>query len=120
MPFWAIVTEDDHHNAAPGAFILGSSEKANILAEGLKHVAAHVPNGKWDPNWMIDKDVKELKAIKEHLASIFTGKVSIHSHHASFSSSHPPPLSPFCILTSLSGVPLSIPCNAYIEKAPLK
>jgi hypothetical protein len=74
MPFWAIVAEDDHHNAAPGAFILGSSEKSTILADGLKTVAEHVPNGNWDPDWMIDKDVKELKAIKDAL--IFKGKVS--------------------------------------------
>jgi hypothetical protein len=75
MPFWTQVAEDSHHNAAPGAFILANSEKSDILAKGLRTVAAHVPNGSWNPHWMIDKDIKELKALKEHLADLFTNKV---------------------------------------------
>lgn len=71
-----MVAEDSHHNAAPGAFILASHEKASLLAEGLRHVAAHVPNEKWDPHWMTDKDTKEHKALKKYLADIFTKRVT--------------------------------------------
>jgi hypothetical protein len=80
MPFWAVVVEDAHHNAAPGALILGSRERAKVLAAGLRVVADHVPKGNWNPNWMIDKDSKEFKAIKEDLRDIFTNKVHTHNY----------------------------------------
>lgn len=75
MPVWTIVSEDLHHNATPGAFILGAGEKSAILAKGLRKVAENVPNGNWDPNFTIDKDVKEFRAVKEDLKDIFTGQV---------------------------------------------
>lgn len=76
MPVWAVVSEDDHHNATPGAFILGASEKSAVLAKGLRKVAENVPNGNWNPHFTIDKDAKEYRAVKEDLKDIFTGHVS--------------------------------------------
>lgn len=75
MPFWAVVTEDTHHNAAPGAFILGSNDNANVLGCGLRKIHEAM-QGKWDPDWCIDKDEKEFKSIKDVNKDIFTGEVS--------------------------------------------
>jgi hypothetical protein len=84
MPFWAVVTEDGHHNASPGAFILGNKDKASILASALRELIGHVPGERWDPNWSIDKDAKEFKAIKEHLQDVFSGKVNKHCMYFSY------------------------------------
>ena len=83
-----MVVEDDHHNAAPGAFILASHEKASLLVAGLRHVAAHVLNSSWNPNWMINKDAKEYKALKKNLADLFTGRVNITHYSLTHSFLH--------------------------------
>ena len=78
MPFWAVVAEDDHHNAEPCAFILAGQEKASTLAAALRELHEHIPGARWNPNWMIDKDSKEQKALVEKLADLFTNKVPKH------------------------------------------
>lgn len=74
---WSVVAEDGHHNAAPGGFIIASSEKSNILAAGLRVLIENVPGEPFRPNWMTDKDEKERKALKYHLADIVTGQVTL-------------------------------------------
>lgn len=76
MPLWSVVAEDSHHNATPGGFVIGSSEKASVLAAGLREIITNVPGDlPFNPNWMIDKDDKERKALTHYLSDIISGEV---------------------------------------------